>query len=151
MLLYLFRPYSLFASFPSLCKLSYLFFAFSFETPLVLRQYSAASSLPLPLWYLYFAFCYNSFLKLCGIKYKSITIQSVITHFYMNKKKSFLFICKRKKVFITILFFNLSTYFTKNKIQRIYTTNISILTDIFYCDVSDIININVFVWLFVYF
>ena len=97
MLLYLFRPYSLFASFSSLCKLSYLFFAFSFETPLVLRQYSAASSLPLMLWCLYFAFCNNSFLKLCGIKYKILNYKISNNSFLFEQKKNHLFLFVKGK------------------------------------------------------
>ena len=44
-----------------------------------------------------------------------------------------------------------SMYLSTSPIQRIYSINIFKITNTFHCDVSDIINNNVFVWFFVCF
>ena len=62
-----------------------------------------------------------------------------------------LFLSIEAKVFISITFFNLFIYFTNNQMQWINTINIFIITNTFHYDISDIINTNVFVWLFVFF
>ena len=54
----------------------------------------------------------------------------------------------KTKYFFSILFFSVSIYFTNHKMQRIYTMNIFILTNIFDFDISNVININVFGWFF---
>ena len=62
-----------------------------------------------------------------------------------------LFLSLEAKIFISIFFFNVSIYFVNNKLRRIYTINTFIVINNFYCDVPNVINVNIFAQLFVYF
>ena len=55
-----------------------------------------------------------------------------------------------RKIPTSVSFFKVSIYFAENKVQRIYTVNFYILS-IFYRHISNIVNKNIFVRLFIYF
>ena len=47
-------------------------------------------------------------------------------------------------IYIYFSLFNVSICFTNNQVQRIYTINFYII-NIFHCDVSNVINISIFI------